>query len=353
MAEGRPWRAPTKWVVATSVGPALLLLAEILELGIHHAPLGGLGLRLPRRPTLGAPGAGLGLAVHDFRQLVRGLHQVLLGARDPVDVVSLQRLAGLVERVLDGLALTLRNLVAVLPQRPLGRVHQRVRLVADLDLLPALGGPPRGAGGIPPRWNFPSVRLSRAMGRSPCSTWTSTDSWLSAAVVKVSVFFVGMVVLRSMSLVITAPRVSMPSDSGVTSSSTTSLTSPVSTAAWMAAPTPTTSSGFTPLCGSFPKRAFTISCPLGIRVWPPTRMTSSMSRGLLPASCSACRHGPSVRSIRSATSDSSFARVSVSTRCLGPFASAVMNGRLISVWRVVESSHLAFSAASFSRWCAT
>src|SRR3990172_4680058 len=248
MAEGRPWRAPTKWVVATSVGPALLLLAEILELGIHHVPLGGLGLRLTRRPTLGAPGAGLGLglAVHDFRQLVRGLHQVLLGARDPVDVVSLQRLAGLVERVLDGLALTLRNLVAVLPQRPLGRVHQRVRLVADVDLVPGLGvlprvrlrllhhplnlvlgergrggdgdvlllpgrlvagrhaedavgidverhldlRTPRGAGGIPPRWNFPSVRLSRAMGRSPCSTWTSTDSWLSAAVVKVSVFFV-------------------------------------------------------------------------------------------------------------------------------------------------------------------
>src|SRR3990172_11651392 len=118
MAEGRPWRAPTKWVVGTSVGPALLLLAEILELGIHNISLGRLGLGLVRRPGVGAPGAGLGLglAVHDFRQLVRGLHQVLLGAPDPVDVVSLQRLAGLVERVLDHLALALRNLVAVLPQ---------------------------------------------------------------------------------------------------------------------------------------------------------------------------------------------------------------------------------------------
>ena len=61
-----------------------------------------------------------------------------------------------------------------------------------------------------------------------------------------------MVVLRSMSLVITPPLVSMPSDSGVTSSSRTSLTSPLSTPAWMAAPMATTSSGFTPLWGSLP-----------------------------------------------------------------------------------------------------
>ena len=51
----------------------------------------------------------------------------------------------------------------------------------------------------------------------------------------------------------------MPSDSGVTSSSSTSLTSPLSTPPWIAAPTATTSSGFTPLCGSLPKYSFT-SC---------------------------------------------------------------------------------------------
>ena len=33
---------------------------------------------------------------------------------------------------------------------------------------------PRGAGGSPSRWKRPSVRLSRAMSRSPCSTWIST-----------------------------------------------------------------------------------------------------------------------------------------------------------------------------------
>ncbi len=60
---------------------------------------------------------------------------------------------------------------------------------------------------------------------------------------------VGIVVLRSISRVNTPPSVSIPSDSGVTSSSTTSLTSPCSTPAWMAAPSATTSSGFTPLWG--------------------------------------------------------------------------------------------------------
>src|SRR5213593_582445 len=90
---------------------------------------------------------------------------------------------------------------------------------------------------MPTRWNFPSVRLSRAMGRSPCITWTSTEVWLSAAVVKTSLFFVGIVVLRVMSGVITPPSVSMPSESGVTSSRSRSFTSPVSTAPCTAAPT--------------------------------------------------------------------------------------------------------------------
>ena len=36
-------------------------------------------------------------------------------------------------------------------------------------------------------------------------------------------------------------------------------------------------------------------------------------------------------------------------RCLGPEASAVMNGRLMSAWAWNDRSFLAFSAASFSR----
>ena len=72
----------------------------------------------------------------------------------------------------------------------------------------------------------------------------------------------------------------MPSDSGVTSSSRMSCTSPASTPPWIAAPTATTSSGFTPLCGSLPNSSFTSSCTLGMRVEPPTSTTSSISLGL-------------------------------------------------------------------------
>src|SRR5439155_787109 len=80
---------------------------------------------------------------------------------------------------------------------------------------------------------------------------------------------VGMVVLRSMSLVKMPPLVSTPRDSGVTSSSRMSLTSPFSTPAWMAAPTATTSSGLTPLWGSWPPVSFrTRSWIMGIRVAP-------------------------------------------------------------------------------------
>ena len=53
--------------------------------------------------------------------------------------------------------------------------------------------------------------------------------------------------------------------------------------------------------------------------------------------------------MRSSTRLSSLARVSFMVRCFGPVLSAVMNGRLISVCVVEDSSILAFSAASFRR----
>ena len=73
---------------------------------------------------------------------------------------------------------------------------------------------------------------------------------LSAAVEYVSLLLVGIVVLRSISLELTPPIVSMPRLSGVTSSSSTSLTSPANTPPWIAAPIATTSSGLTPCIGS-------------------------------------------------------------------------------------------------------
>ena len=192
--------------------------------------------------------------------------------------------------------------------------------------------------------------MSAARSRSPCNTTMSTAGWLSSAVLNVSVRRAGIVVLRSMTLVITPPIVSMPSDSGVTSSSSTSRTSPLMTAAWIAAPSATTSSGLTVMFGSLPPVSRrTRFCTAGIRVEPPTRMTSSMSLAVTLASAMACCTGPWVRSTRSAVSCSNVDRISVVFRCFGPLASAVTNGRLIVVWVTDDSSTLAFSAASKSR----
>jgi hypothetical protein len=55
---------------------------------------------------------------------------------------------------------------------------------------------------------------------------TSTDVWLSAAVEKIWLFFAGMVVFLSISLVQTPPRVSMPRERGVTSRRRMPSTSP-------------------------------------------------------------------------------------------------------------------------------
>ena len=154
--------------------------------------------------------------------------------------------------------------------------------LASMSKVTSICGTPRGAGGICSRLNWPSSLLSAAISRSPWNTRIVTAFWLSSAVEKIWLFLVGMVVLRSISRVNTPPSVSMPSDSGVTSSSTTSLTSPCSTPAWIAAPIATTSSGLTPLCGSLPKNFVTSSMTFGIRVMPPTSTTSSMSDLAMP-----------------------------------------------------------------------
>ena len=159
-----------------------------------------------------------------------------------------------------------------------------------------------------------------------------------------------MVVLRGMRTVIRPPSVSTPSESGVTSSRRMSLTSPARTPPWMAAPTATTSSGLTPLCGSLPPVSSRTNCwIIGIRVAPPTRTISSRSAGVSLASASAFSKGTRQRSTRSFVNCSNLARVRRICRCFGPEASAVMKGRLISVSIIVESSIFAFSAASRSR----
>ena len=294
----------------------------------------------------------------DLRRVLRlqrlaSLLDRLLDARLGVGVDGVAQVGelalGLVGRVL-GLVAGLRELAlaAVLLGVRLGVLHHRLissserpepalisifcslpvpRSFADTLRMPlasmsnatSICGMPRGAGGMPVSWNLPSDLLPMAISRSPCRTWISTLGWLSSAVENTSHLRVGMVVLRSMSLVITPPLVSMPRVSGVTSSSRTSLTSPASTPAWMAAPRATTSSGLTPRCGSLPVSSLTRSCTAGMRVMPPTRTTCSIS--VTPfslASSSAWRTGFTTRSSRSPVSSVSLARVSRVSRCFGP-----------------------------------
>ena len=241
------------------------------------------------------------------------------------------------------------DLISIFCSLPVPRsLAETLRMpLASMSNATSICGMPRGAGGMPVSWNLPSDLLYWAISRSPCSTWISTEGWLSSAVEKTSPLRVGIVVLRSISFVITPPLVSMPSVSGVTSSSSTSLTSPASTPAWIAAPTATTSSGLTPRWGSLPVSSLTFSCTAGMRVMPPTSTTWSISLTPLSlASSIAWRTGATTRSSRSEVSSASLARVRRVSRCLGPEESAVMNGRLICVSCVVESSIFAFSAAS-------
>ncbi|CRR39629.1 hypothetical protein PAERUG_E15_London_28_01_14_08984 [Pseudomonas aeruginosa] len=225
--------------------------------------------------------------------------------------------------------------------------------LASISKVTSICGTPRGAGGMSARSNLPSDLFCAACLRSPCSTWMVTAPWLSSAVENTCDFLVGMVVFFSIRPVITPPRVSMPRVSGVTSSSSTSFTSPARTAPWMAAPTATASSGLTSLRASLPKNSATVFCTSGMRVWPPTRITSWISETSRPASFSAVRHGSMVRCTRSSTRDSSLARETLTFRCFGPLASAVTYGRLTSVCWVEDSSILAFSAASFRRCMAS
>ena len=182
---------------------------------------------------------------------------------------------------------------------------------ASMSKVTSIWGMPLGAGGIPMRSNLPSGWLSAAIARSPCKTLIVTAAWLSAAVENTCDFLVGIVVFFSISFVKTLPRVSMPSDSGVTSRSSTSFTSPERTPDWMAAPMATTSSGFTVLFGSFANNSWTAFCTAGILVCPPTSITSFMSDVFRPASLRACLQGAIVLSTRSSVSCSSFALVSV------------------------------------------
>ena len=109
--------------------------------------------------------------------------------------------------------------------------------LASMSKVTSICGTPRGAGGMPSRWNLPSVLLYWAISRSPCSTWISTLGWLSDGG-REDLALAGRdggVALDQLGEH-AAERLDAQARAGVTSSSSTSLTSPESTPAWIAAP---------------------------------------------------------------------------------------------------------------------
>src|SRR5579883_1657519 len=88
----------------------------------------------------------------------------------------------------------------------------------------------------------------------------------------------------------------MPKESGVTSSSSIFCTPRSRMLACTAAPSATTSSGFSSVCGLRSKYSCTVRRISGVRVVPPTSTTSSICLGSNCASASACRTGAMVRS---------------------------------------------------------
>ena len=123
--------------------------------------------------------------------------------------------------------------------------------LASMSKVTSICGTPRGAGGIPSRWKLPN-RLVVTAQLAFALKHMNLHSWLIVAEVEKD-----LAISESESWYCAQSSrskrrraVSIASESGVTSSRSTSFTSPLSTPPWMHAPTATTSSGFTPLCGS-------------------------------------------------------------------------------------------------------
>src|SRR5829696_754269 len=118
----------------------LVLLVDFLEVGVDDVVL--------LRPA-GRAGAALGMiaaalvcglrgGVHRLAELHRRLHQVGGARLDDLGVVARERLAQRLDRSLDALLVGLLDLVAVLLDRLLGRVDQRLAVILRFDELAAL-----------------------------------------------------------------------------------------------------------------------------------------------------------------------------------------------------------------------
>mmetsp|Transcript_21737 Transcript_21737/g.52311 ORF Transcript_21737/g.52311 Transcript_21737/m.52311 type:complete len:364 (-) Transcript_21737:715-1806(-) len=225
--------------------------------------------------------------------------------------------------------------------------------LASISNVTSICGTPRAAGGMLLSSNLPSWWQSLVIDRSPSNTWISTVGWLSCAVENVCDFFVGITVLRPMSLVSTPPTVSIPSVSGVTSRSRRSAVSlppsPERMPPCTAAPYATASSGLIDEHSSLPpKKSDSSARILGMRVDPPTSTTWSIWPLSRPESVSTFLTGEMVDLKRSMQSSSNLARVRVSDRSLPPWKSSIS----MRFWWDVESTRLARSTSRRSFWMA-
>merc|ERR1719311_392929 len=186
---------------AAAAGALVVLLddrrADALDLLLLLLDLLRVGLRVARQPVLpildGIVDSLLLVLVHLLpealvlaRTLNRGLHGM------DVSVESIARVDALLRQLV-----FLRELLRF-PDHLLDLLlRQPALVVRDRDLL--------------------GVARAFVIGRSPSYTWIVTVGWLSWFVEKTWLFFVGITVFRVMSLVMTPPTVSIPSDRGVTS----------------------------------------------------------------------------------------------------------------------------------------
>jgi hypothetical protein len=106
-------------------------------------------------------------------------------------------------------------------------------------------------------------------------------------------------VLRSIRRVNTPPKVSIPSERGVTSKEEHLLLHLSEHPLELQRQVLLLHQGFTPLCGSRPKKSLTVEITFGILVIPPTSTTSFISVVFRPASFRAFLHGSIVAAIRS------------------------------------------------------
>ena len=144
--------------------------------------------------------------------------------------------------------------------------------------------------------------------------------------------------------------VSMPSDSGVTSTSTVSTSSPAMIPACTAAPSATAASGSISPCGSCPMNSETLSHTAGMRVEPPTSNTRSTSAGWRLASVSAWSMQVSVRCNSSSIKSTSSTRLTSRLTCNGRSAeSCAMYSSVICVYGSSDRAILASSLARSRR----